>query len=199
MSDQKNSDENGMDPTNDAPILPHDYDGIQEYDNPLPSWWLYLFIGTVIFAFHYFIHYAVGGGPSTQEELQVSMQELKSTSLHNHSHQVVESEVDLEAKMKTPEFAAAGKLVFAGKCVACHGDNGQGVIGPNLTDHFWIHGKGTRSDIVAVIRQGAPEKGMPAWETTLKPDELMTVAAYVYSLRDSHPSQPKVPQGEEVK
>ena len=196
MSEQDKPDQSH---TPDVPVLGHAYDGIQEYDNPLPSWWLFLFIATVIFAFHYFVHYEIGGGPTMQDELKVSMDELKETSLHNHSHQVAESEDDLMEKMKSPEIIAAGKIAFIGKCAACHGDNGQGIIGPNLTDHFWIHGKGKRADIVAVIRRGATDKGMPAWESILKPDELITVAAYVYSLRDTHPAQGKAPQGEEVK
>jgi cytochrome c oxidase cbb3-type subunit 3 len=182
-----------------APLLEHNYDGIQEYDNPLPLWWLCTFIGTVIFAFIYYIHYEVAGGPTLQDELKVSMEEIAVIAAGNHFDRKLESEVELIEKMKSPENLISGKGVFEGKCVACHGEKGQGIIGPNLTDHFWIHGKGQRTDIIAVIRNGVNDKGMPAWQTMLKADEIISVAAYVYSLRGTNPTQAKAPQGEEVK
>ena len=72
------------------------------------------------------------------------------------------------------------------------------MIGPNLTDHFWLHGKATRLDIVKIIRDGVPDKGMPPWGTVMSKDELYAVASYIISKKDSNPANPKSPQGEEV-
>jgi cytochrome c oxidase cbb3-type subunit III len=73
------------------------------------------------------------------------------------------------------------------------------VIGPNLTDHYWIHGTGDRKGIIQVVKKGVLEKGMPAWEGLLSDEEVLSVVGYVYSLRNTNPAQPKEPQGEEYK
>ncbi|PIS11346.1 MAG: nitrogen fixation protein FixP [Bdellovibrio sp. CG10_big_fil_rev_8_21_14_0_10_47_8] len=174
-------------------LLNHDYDGIQEYDNPLPSWWLITFFGTIIFAFLYYIHYTFGGGPTSLDELQVAMAELPKVE------QAQLSESTLEAKMAEPGRVASGKVIFADKCSVCHAPEGQGLIGPNLADAYWLHGKGRRADIVQTIAQGVVEKGMPAWATMISEDDLINVASFVVLLKGTHPSNPKPPQGDEVK
>ncbi len=93
---------------------------------------------------------------------------------------------------------AAGKAIFRSKCFTCHGKQGEGGIGPNLTDEYWIHG-GTIADIVHVVRKGVPAKGMIAWERTLSPDEINQVASFVFvSLRGTNPPNAKAPQGEKA-
>src|SRR5574343_592852 len=99
----------------DLLIKGHEYDGIKEFDNPLPGWWLVTIYATIIFAFIYVIHYEFGSGPTLAQE---------------------------------PKVLAMGAEVFTGKCASCHGNELQGLIGPNLTDKYWIHGKGKISDIV---------------------------------------------------
>ena len=91
-----------------------------------------------------------------------------------------------------------GGKVFATKCAPCHGPQLQGSIGPNLTDDFWIHGKGTAAEIAQIVRQGVPDKGMPAWEALLKPEEIQQVAVYVAAAKGSNPPNPKPPQGNKV-
>ncbi|MGZ3749173.1 MAG: c-type cytochrome, partial [Pseudobdellovibrionaceae bacterium] len=105
----------------------------------------------------------------------------------------------LTAAMKDPKVAAVGAATFSTKCVSCHGPQLGGLIGPNLTDNFWIHGKGTRMDIVKIIRSGVPEKGMPPWESLLSKDEVYGLAAYIISKKGSNPANPKAPQGVEIK
>ena len=188
MSDKKN----GQDE-----VLNHDYDGIQEYNNPLPGWWLATFFGTIIFAAIYYIHYEIAGGPTLQQELKAAMAVVESQK--TAAPQKVESEDELAAVMGDPKNLGAGKAIFAEKCAVCHGPQGQGLVGPNLTDNFWINGKGTRQDILAVVRKGVPAKGMLAWETLLKPEEVVAAAGYVFSLRGTNPPGPKAPQGDEVK
>ncbi len=92
---------------------------------------------------------------------------------------------------------AKGKEIFAGRCVPCHGDRGQGIVGPNLTDDFWLHG-GRPSEIYHTITEGVPEKGMVPWKTQLSPEEIAAVTAYVGTLRGTNPPNPKPPEGQKV-
>lgn len=173
-------------------LLDHNYDGIEEYDNPLPLWWLLTFFGTIIFAFHYAIHYQFGGGLSLADELKLAMDSLPKISEKQWS------EEDLKTETDKSENIAEGKAVFAGKCAACHGAEGQGVIGPNLADKFWIHGKGDRVGIIQVVNKGVADKGMPSWNGLLTDKEIVSVVGYVYSLKNTNPANPKPPQGVEV-
>lgn len=184
-----------MKETNDRLIENHEYDGIQEYDNPLPRWWALTFFFTCLFAFLYWIHYESGAGPTSSQELAQAMKELEN---RKQSPALVVSDDDLLAQANNAGALGEGQAIFAGKCVACHGDNLQGVIGPNLTDEYWLHGKGTAKDIIGVVRKGVADKGMPPWDGLLKPKELAAVASYVFSKKGSHPANPKPPQGEKV-
>ncbi len=186
-SDKPNN-ENEQEPK----LTDHNYDGIQEYDNPLPNWWVMIFAGTVIFSFIYFIHYTVGGGATQNQELATDL------SLLPKSVDKEWNESELMGKIDQPESVKTGMSVFQSKCNACHGLEGQGVIGPNLTDRFWLYGKGLRKDIIQAIAKGVLEKGMPAWAESLSENELLAVTGYVYSLKDSKPDNPKEPQGQEV-
>lgn len=180
------------------PLTDHEYDGIQEYDNPLPTWWLWTFFLTIMFSFIYFIHYEFGGGPTLKQELEVAMQNIEKAAAQ-HAPAVTETEDLLAEAMKDPKLTEVGAAAYVAKCAACHGPQLGGLIGPNLTDNFWLHGKATRLDIVNVIRKGVPEKGMPPWETLLSKDEVYGLTAYILSKKGSNPANAKPPQGEEVK
>ncbi|HWU45080.1 MAG TPA: cbb3-type cytochrome c oxidase N-terminal domain-containing protein [Bdellovibrio sp.] len=175
----------------------HEYDGIIEHDNPLPTWWLWTFFITIIFAFIYYIHYELGGGPTLKQELTVAMDQLEKSKAAGESAAPLETEDSLKEAFGKDGVVAAGAAVFKSKCVACHGEQLQGLIGPNLTDNFWIHGKGTRIDIVKVIREGVPDKGMPPWGPVLKKDEVYAVTAFILSKKGSNPPGAKAPQGVE--
>jgi cytochrome c oxidase cbb3-type subunit 3 len=170
----------------------HSYDGIEEHDNPLPLWWLVTFFATIIFAFLYFIHYSTGAGPNLAQELEIDMKALPAAT------EKIWTEAELEGPFGDKEKIMKGQAVFSAKCVACHGEHAQGIIGPNLTDNFWLHG-GHKTDIVNVIKKGVTEKGMPTWGGVISDDETIQVAAYIFSLKGSNPPNPKPPQGEEVK
>lgn len=171
----------------------HTYDGITELDNPLPSWWLWTFLFTMMFSFLYYIHYELGGGPSLKQELAVAMRELKENQSHEPA--LMETEETLAAAMND-QVLTAGQAAFTAKCAACHGAHLQGQVGPNLTDNYWLHGKGSRMDIIKVVREGVPDKGMPNWEALMSKDEIYAVTALIYSKKDSNPANPKAPQGE---
>jgi len=183
----------------EGPIITgHEYDGIHELDNPLPKWWLATFYLAIVFSIFYFAYYILGSGPTLDEEFQKNMAQFQETLPKSPQGSGVD-EAKLLTLAKSPEEIKKGEIVFQSRCVSCHGDKGPGIIGPNLTDNFWIHGKGTLPDIAKVIHDGVNDKGMPSWGPVLKEEELYAVTAYVKSLKGTHPSNPKPPQGEEVK
>ncbi len=174
----------------------HEYDGIIEHDNPLPMWWLWTFFLTIIFAFIYFIHYQFAGGPTLSEELNHAMSQLEKSKASAVAAEPMETEDSIKEATTKPGLVELGAAQFSAKCVACHGDRLQGQIGPNLTDKFWIYGKGSHLDIAKLIREGIPDKGMPPWGTVLKRDEVYAITAYIVSKRGSNPTGAKEPQGE---
>jgi cytochrome c oxidase cbb3-type subunit 3 len=181
---------------NEPLLKDHEYDGIRELDNPLPMWWLLIFFGTIIFAFHYWLHYTVGGGQTLKEELKQNLSAIES--IQAKFAPKLDSEEAWAGLAGDPTLIAAGRAVFAEKCAACHGAQAQGLIGPNLTDEYWLHGKGTLVDIAGVVRKGVLDKGMPTWEGVLAEKDLKAVVVFVASTAGSNPPGPKPPQGEKV-
>ncbi|AGH95441.1 cbb3-type cytochrome c oxidase N-terminal domain-containing protein [Pseudobdellovibrio exovorus] len=178
----------------------HVYDGIEEHNNPMPDWWIWLFVGTVIFGVLYWLHYEIGGGETSKQRYERLLKAHYESSEKNAQSAIAsETEESLMEYMQGESVLANGGQIYTEKCAMCHGPLLEGQIGPNLTDSFWLHGQGTRLDLLQVIRKGVPEKGMPPWEGLLKPAEMKDVAAYVYSKIGSNPPNPKVPEGAEVK
>ena len=175
-------------------LLEHNYDGIQEYDNPLPTWWVTLFWISIVFAIFYPVYYHYGHGKLVVEaynEDMVAFYELQAEQLLAMG-EIKES--TLVGLMDDDAMMATGASLFVSKCAQCHGDKGEGNIGPNLTDGYWLHG-GKLTDIYYTVTEGVPSKGMLAWKNQLGPAEIMSVSAFVGSLRDSNPSPAKEPQG----
>jgi cytochrome c oxidase cbb3-type subunit 3 len=177
----------------------HVYDGIIEENNPMPNWWVILFMVCIGFGLIYFLHYFSGSGPTLIQEYQQDLETYKKQVEKNAPPEPTESEESLMAFMNGEVALKTGASLFKDKCAMCHGEKLQGIIGPNLTDHFWINGDGTRVSVIHVIKKGSPAKGMPAWEGLLKPDEIKSVAAYIFSKIGSNPSGAKVSEGQEFK
>jgi cytochrome c oxidase cbb3-type subunit 3 len=175
--------------------LGHDYDGIRELDNRLPPWWLYGFYCTIIFAVVYLWRYHVARtAPLPAEEYAIAVHEAeirKAEYLKKAADNVDENTVRLST---APDDLAAGKAVFEGTCFACHGKHGEGGVGPNLTDDYWLHG-GSINDVFRTIKYGWPEKGMKSWKDDYSPRQIAQIASYVKSLGGTHPDNPKPPQG----
>jgi cytochrome c oxidase cbb3-type subunit III len=177
-------------------LLPHAQDGIEEYDNPLPGWWVWIFWATIIFSLGYWVYYQLGPGPSVTAQYETEMREAAARQPATPAAGAVSDQTIL-ALQKSAAALANGKAIFASRCVPCHGDRGQGIVGPNLTDDYWLHG-GRPSDIYHTITEGVPEKGMVPWKTQLSPEEITSVAAFVLSLRGTNPPNPKPPEGQKV-
>ncbi len=190
MSDSKNPDNS---PYHDH-LMDHQYDGIQEYDNPMPRWWVWIYWGTFWFSLAYLFHYWVGNGVSLQESYDQEVATVNAERAKEALKQTV-SEDSLSQMMADAGTIEKGAEVFQSKCVACHLEKGQGSIGPNLTDSHWINGKGTLMDIYQVVSEGSTAKGMPAWNRQLKPEELRAVVAFVGSIRGTN-IEGKAPEGE---
>lgn len=174
-------------------LLSSNYDGIQEYDNDLPRWWQTLFIITIVFSVIYVIFYHVTSNFSSEAQLQ---EELKAIAAQKQAAPVTQvSAESLLAIAKDSDHLAAGKSIFQTNCSPCHGPDGQGVVGPNLTDNYWIHG-GVITDIRKTIEIGVPDKGMIAWNGMLTPAQIDDVTAFIFSLRGTNPPNPKAPQGD---
>ena len=107
------------------------------------------------------------------------------------------SEPALEKLMADAGMMQVAATLFDQKCKQCHAEQGQGNIGPNLTDDHWIHGRGTLMDIHSTVSQGVLLKGMPAWSKQLNPAELKQLVAYVGTLRGRNVPG-KAPEGTQV-
>jgi len=182
-------------------VMKHTFDGIAELDNPTPAWFMVLFYGTVIFAMVYLLSYHVFGiGMLQDEEYAVELKqadEAKTAMLlkpGNASAKVNENNVTLS---KEPAVLQSGAAIFKGACTPCHGEHAEGLVGPNLTDEYWLHG-GTISDIFKTIKYGVPEKGMIAWEKTLRPKQISELSNYILSLQGTKPAGAKAPQGNKL-
>jgi mono/diheme cytochrome c family protein len=275
------------------PLLEHDYDGIQELDNDLPPWWLYLFYATIIWGIMYLLYFhvlAIGDSSyaeymkeidpewveshakkagsleyktpffsaagditplSRMEEYEAALLESQSgkkrgdldagiedlgfedliiaamriaepenlTKLQNtfpdiwdKAQSVAKDETKGEMVAATSvadesEFAmevltdeaslSAGGAIFEANCATCHGKFGEGGIGPNFTDEYFIHG-GSMKNTVKIIKQGVPAKGMISWRGILKDLQIQQVASYILKLQGTNPPNAKAPQGEKV-
>jgi cytochrome c oxidase cbb3-type subunit 3 len=176
-------------------LLDHDYDGIKELDNALPPWWKYGFYITILVAILYLLKFEVWhSGPNQTEEYISEMINAKAqvdAYLANAKNNVDEKSV----KMSDGAGIAAGQISFTKTCVACHGGKGEGGVGPNLTDDYWIHG-GKIDEIFKTIKYGYPDKGMQSWQTTYSPIQMQELASYIKSLKGTNPPNAKAPQGD---
>lgn len=177
-------------------VLDHDFDGIQEYDNDLPRWWLALFWLGIAFGGVYYAYFYLGSGKFASERLAMEMESIEKIQKQTEKKVAsTTSEESLLAFAKIPQNVENGNALYQGKCMPCHSADGGGLIGPNLTDDYWIHG-GSLMDIRKVILEGVPDKGMIAWKALLTPTEVKELVAFIHSIRGSTTANPKEKQGE---
>lgn len=172
----------------------HEYDGIEEHNNHLPRWWLGILYATMAFSFVYWIAYEVLQSlpsPTVEHQQQVAAKRAADAA------KAPANDDTLLALAKDGAIVAKGKTTFAGNCVACHGDAGQGKegLGPNLTDKFWIHG-GKPEAIYKTVKNGVEGKGMAPWGGQLGEDGVRSVVAFLLSVKNTNVAG-RAPQGKE--
>lgn len=179
-------------------VMDHKYDGIEELDNPTPPWFMGLFYGTIAIGVVYLlVYHVVGTGDVMVEEYtqEVAIAEKqREIYLTQVAGSINENTVTLTKDAKDLD---AGKTLFNQYCTACHGQNAEGVVGPNLTDEYWLHG-GTIKAVYHTIMEGVPDKGMIAWKKQLNPLQIQQVASYILTLQGTNPANAKEPQGDKV-
>lgn len=197
MEENKKNIHEEIDPlTNDKFVKDHEFDGIRELDNPPPSWLNILFVITFVFAYAYLVNYHwFKAGDLQEEEYNKEMAKYMEPE---------EAEVDSTSKANAVPVAypltdearlADGQKIYASNCAVCHLAEGQGLVGPNLTDDYWIHG-GSYDDVKHTVTNGVIEKGMIAWKNQLSKKKIDNVVSYLFTLRGTNPPNPKAPEGE---
>jgi cytochrome c oxidase cbb3-type subunit 3 len=171
-------------------LLDHEYDGIREYDNPCPAWWHSIFLGSVLFAAAYFVFFHIGlQGWTTTDAHEAAV----ARSLQQRFAEIGElqpTEATLTEYMGKPDWLAVGVAVYKTHCKSCHGAEGNGLVGPNLTDETYKNVK-SLVEVATVVEEGAANGSMPAWRARLHPNEIVLVSAYVASLRGKNiPGRP---------
>lgn len=180
------------------PITDHAYDGIQEYDNPLPGWWKWTFIGSIAFSVCYAMYFHCGApGRSVAEGFDEALSANMRLQFADIGTLASDEPTILRYSVKA-SWVKVGQAVFKANCISCHGREGEGKIGPNLTDEFYKNVKKIE-DLAQVVSKGAANGAMPAWSNRLHANEVVLVAAYVASLRGSKPTgEAKGPEGNQI-
>jgi cytochrome c oxidase cbb3-type subunit 3 len=176
-------------------LLDHDYDGIKELDNALPPWWKYGFYFTIVVAVLYLLRFHVwktGPDPLQEYDQEMKVAAAQIEEFRKKSGDMVDEKT---VTMADATGIADGNKIFHSNCFACHGAKGEGGVGPNLTDNYWLHG-GTINDVFKTIKFGVPEKGMQAWEKTYSPAQIKNLASYIKTLAGTNPPNGKSSQGD---
>jgi len=177
-------------------LMAHSYDGIQEYDNPLPAWWTWTFAATAVFTCWYILYYHIGIGPSVYDQYDEAVAAHLEVLLEGIDPDTIDDAALLELVNDGEKAGAMGGM-FKTNCANCHRDDAGGNVGPNLTDGHWINAT-SPTEVLAVIRDGASSEGMPAWGERLRPAQVLLLTAYVGTLRGTRPPDPKEPEGDAV-
>lgn len=178
-------------------LFEHEFDGIRELDNKLPSWWVWMFYLSMGIAVVYLSYYHVLGIGDSSHERYAKQVERGEAQRAEYLKSVASLVNEENAEPLTDASSlAAGRSIFQENCIACHGAEAQGAaVGPNLTDEYWLHGGGVKN-IFKTVKYGVPTKGMIAWQSQLTPVKIHQVSSFIWSLQGTSPDNPKAPEGE---
>ncbi len=176
--------------SDDVVLREHVFDGIQEYDQKLPNWWLFTFyIAIVYFVLYWFLHHQIGAFPTDEERIDAAIAAIDEKKAEELQKLMAELDDDVLWEMsRNSAIVASGKAAFETNCVACHAAdlsallNGNKLPGEPLNDETWKYG-GNPMNVLTIVRQGSPDptKGMQAWEPILGPKTVAEIVAYVMS------------------
>lgn len=173
----------------------HSYDGIRELNNTLPPWFTVTFLGTIIFAVIYLWRYHVAEKAPLQEQEYKNEVSKAQKEVDAYLKATGGGVDENNVKLLTGADIEAGKKLFITNCAACHKPDGGGLVGPNLTDEYWIHG-GAVNDIFKTIKYGYPDKGMQSWKSNFSGTEMAQLASFVKSIKGTNPPGAKEKQGD---
>jgi cytochrome c oxidase cbb3-type subunit 3 len=177
-------------------LMDHEYDGIREFDNPLPGWWTWLFVGSIIFSVIYVAYFHFGVGPSIEDRYQTA-QARQVEALLAQLGEIAPDNETIVRFMHKDDWMTAMQGVFTGNCAQCHVADGGGGIGPNLTDDQYKNVK-EPADIFTVISEGIPGTSMAGWSDRLREPQMILLAAYVASLRGTEPANGIASEGSRI-
>lgn len=179
-------------------LIEHEYDGIRELDNPVPVWFNAMFYVSIVFAVIYLLVYHVfGWGLNQDQEYEREMAQAEAAKqewLAQSTNNIDETNVQVD---NSPAVIESGFAIYTQNCAVCHGAAGEGGIGPNMADEYWIHG-GEIEDVFRIVKYGVLDKGMIPWEQSLTPMQIAEVSNYILTFRGTNPPNAKEPQGDKV-
>ncbi|GIK20242.1 MAG: cytochrome C oxidase Cbb3 [Leptolyngbya sp. PLA2] len=178
-------------------LMEHEYDGIREYDNPTPGWWHAIFIGTVLFSIVYFTFWHFSPMAYTVHEAHQAAVTREFKRLFADLGELTPDQHTLLTVTTDDRWRAVASGVYTANCAQCHGQRGEGLVGPNLTDdHYkWVK---RVEDVYGVVANGAAAGAMPAWDKRLSTNEMILVASYVARLRGQNLPGPRGPEGDAI-
>jgi len=188
----------GSQRSGDAETTGHVYDGIEELDNPLPAWWFYMFVITIVWGVGYLVVYpGMGNYAGLLGWTQVGQHERSVAQADEKYREMRDKYLALPiAQIATdPKVLKMGQRMFANNCAQCHGADAKGRYGfPNLTNNDWIF-SGTAEGIKATIT-GGRRAAMPAWGEILGDQGVKEATAYVLSLSGRQGNKEDISAGE---
>lgn len=180
--------------TNDELISEHSYDGIQELNNDMPTWWKWLFILSIVFAIVYLLRLWVFRADDLMQSKEFQT-EMAAANLRKAEKNAGKATFELVLKEDAASLAN-GKETWDKICAVCHLVDGGGLVGPNMTDNYWIHGN-KLEDLWNVVENGVLEKGMISYKDQLSQQQRLEVISYILvDMVGSTPANPKEPQGD---
>lgn len=171
----------------------HDFDGIRELDNKLPPWLKYLFYISIVFSFAYLTLVLVFEDESILQDLEYKNEMAAVMAINMHETHNNDEKAAPVVRTEA-EKIASGQETFGKTCSICHGKFGEGLVGPNFTDEYWIHG-GSREDMHKIIINGVIEKGMISYKNQLTQSQIEDVISYIQSLNGTNPPNQKAAEG----
>ena len=174
-----------------------EYDGIKELDNPLPPWLKYIFYITIIISFAYLTRLVVFKDATIVQKKEYSKEMAAARAKTEVAAKEEATQTAAQPAMTQEQILAAGKVTFDKICYVCHGKFGEGLVGPNFTDDYWIHGN-RPEDLKKIIVDGVIDKGMLSYKSQLSNKQIDQVIAYILSLHGTNPPNQKAPQGVNV-
>jgi cytochrome c oxidase cbb3-type subunit 3 len=180
--------------TNERLLKDHSYDGIQELDNDLPPWWKWLFYITIVFGVIYLIRLWVFEADDLVQNTEFKLEMASVANLAPAQQQNTAFEIKV---LTDAASIAAGKDIYDKSCSVCHTADGGGLVGPNFTDDYWIHGN-TMEEMYQIVTDGVLEKGMTPFKDQLSPQKRLEVLSYIITMHGTTPANPKAAEGDKL-